>query len=113
MSEPNKEARLHLVLQAYRENPKKGIRLLAIHYRVSESTLCKRVNSITSRSELRQAIYKLTKTKEEVILQRVLNLDTRGFSPYISSIEEIANLILESRGVGRVSIYQARRFIKR
>ena len=52
MSEPNKEARLHLVLQAYRENPKKDIRLLVTHYRVSESTLCKRVNSVTPRSEL-------------------------------------------------------------
>ena len=68
MSEPNKEARLHLVLQAYRENLKKGIRLLTTHYRVSESTLCKRVNSITPHSELRQAMHKLTKTKEEVIL---------------------------------------------
>ena len=68
MSESNKEARLHLVLQAYRENPKKGIRLLVTHYRVSESTLYKRVNSITSYSELRQVIHKLTKTKEEVIL---------------------------------------------
>ena len=112
MSEPNKEARLHLVLQAYRENPKKDIRPLTTHYRVSESTLRKRVNSVTPRSELRQAMHKLTKTEEEVILQRVLDLDTRGFSPRISSIKEIANLILESRGTRHVSIYQVRRFIK-
>ena len=58
-------------------------------------------------------IYKLTKTEEEVILQRVLDLDARGFSPCISSIEEMANLILESRGAGRVGIHWARRFIKR
>jgi len=113
MSEPNKEARLHLALQAYRENPKKGIRPLATHYRVSESTLRKRVNGVTPRSELRQAMHKLTKTEEEVILQRVLDLDARGFSPRISSIEEMANLILESRGAGRVGIHWARRFIKR
>jgi len=72
MSESNKEARLHLVLQAYRENPKKGIRLLVTHYRVSESTLYKRVNSITPRSELRQAIYNSLKLKRRLYYRQFL-----------------------------------------
>ena len=37
---------------------------------------------------------KITKQEEEVILQRILNLDSRGFSPYIKEVEDIANLIL-------------------
>jgi hypothetical protein len=47
-------------------------------------------------------MYKLTEIEEKVILQRVLNLDTRGFSPRLSSVKEIANLILQSREGGRV-----------
>ena len=50
-------------------------------------------------------MYKLTKTNEEVILQKVLNLDTRGFSPYISSIKEIVNLILELRSIQNTLAY--------
>jgi hypothetical protein len=46
----------------------------------------------------------MTKQEEEVILQRILDLDLRGFSPYIKEVEEIANLILKSRGTERVRV---------
>ena len=47
----------------------------------------------------------MTKQEEEVILQRILDLDLRGFSPYIKEVKDIANLILESRSVERVRVY--------
>ena len=46
----------------------------------------------------------MTEQEEEVILQRILDLDSRGFSPHIKEVEEIANLILESRGAERVGV---------
>jgi hypothetical protein len=39
-----------------------------------------------------------------VIIRNILDIDTRGFVPRPSSIEDIANYILESQGGGRVRI---------
>ena len=105
MLEANKEARLYLALQAYRQNPKRGIRPLARDYDVAESTLRKRTNGQLPLSERRPTNTKMTKQEEEVILQRILNLDSRGFSSYIKEVKDIANLILESRSIERVRVY--------
>ena len=45
---------------------------------------------------------KLTKLEEKVILERIFNLDTRGFTPQIASVKDIANFILALQGRGRV-----------
>ena len=94
MSQPSKEARLLLAVQAFQRNPKEKLRVLARYYTVPYSTLQKRVQGQLPLSERRLAMYKLTEIEEKVILQRVIDLDTRGFSPRLSSVEEIANLIL-------------------
>ena len=87
MSEANKEARLYLALQAYRQNPKRGIQPLARDYDIAESTLRKRTNGQLPLSERRPTNTKMTKQEEEVILQRILDLDSRGFSPYIKEVK--------------------------
>ena len=49
-----------------------------------------------SRCETRPNRYKLTKLEEEVVIRHILKLDTRGFTPRLASIEDIANYILDS-----------------
>ena len=39
--------------------------------------------------------HKLTKVEEDVIIQYILDLDTRGFAPRLGGVEDIANYILE------------------
>jgi hypothetical protein len=52
----------------------------------------------TPRSGTKANCHKLTELEEEVIIQKILDMDTRGFAPRLTSIEDIANYILESRG---------------
>jgi hypothetical protein len=45
---------------------------------------------------------KLIKLEKEVIIQNILDIDTKRFAPRLAGIEDIANYILESRGRKRV-----------
>ena len=51
----------------------------------------------------RPANIKLTILEEEVIIRNILDIDSRGFAPRLTSVEDIANYILKSRGGKRVS----------
>ena len=113
MSQPSKEARLLLAVQAFQRNPKEKLRVLARYYTMPYSTLQKRVQGQLLLSERRLVMHKLTEIEEKVILQRVIDLDTRGFSPRLSGVKEIANLILQSRGGGRVGKNWTARYIAR
>jgi hypothetical protein len=56
------------------------------------------MNGRTSIYKYRPGVSKLTKLEKEVIIQNILDIDTRGFALRLASIEDIANYILESRG---------------
>ena len=43
---------------------------------------------------------KLTKLEEEVIVEHILDLDSRGFSPILAAIREMANRLLTKRDAG-------------
>ncbi|APA09566.1 hypothetical protein SS1G_06291 [Sclerotinia sclerotiorum 1980 UF-70] len=73
-------------------------------YNITHTTLIRRMKEITPASEYRQKQYKITKIKEEVIIQHIIDMDERGFSPKFISVESMANHILESRGGKRVGI---------
>ena len=38
----------------------------------------------------------LSELEEGVVIRNILDLDSRGFTPRLASIEDIANLLLES-----------------
>lgn len=48
-----------------------------------------------------------------MIVQYILDLDTRGFAPRLAGVEDIANHILDSRGAQRVGKLWAHRFVQR
>ena len=66
-------------------------------------TLSERITGITPRNKSRPNYLKLLKLEEEVIIRYILDLDSRGFTPRLTSIEDIANYILELKGGKRVS----------
>jgi hypothetical protein len=62
------------------------------------SSFTYRLASCIPYNEIKTNYHKLTKKKEEVIVRYILDLDLRGFALQFTSIKDIANYILESRG---------------
>jgi hypothetical protein len=53
------------------------------------------MNGRTPIYNYRPGASKLTELEEEIIIQNILDIDTRGFASRLAGIEDIANYILE------------------
>jgi hypothetical protein len=113
MSVVIQEARIILAIEAIRTSKKLSCRKAAKIYTVPESSLRLRMNGHLPLPERRPANLNLSKLEEEVIVQKILDLDSRGFAPRLSGVEDMANYILKSRGGRRVGGRWAQRFIQR
>ena len=82
----SREGRISLAIAAYRNNPKQSVRALAKAYDVPQSTLYTRIHGTPPRSEQRSINRKLSPTEEQSLVQWVLDLDRRGFPPYIIDV---------------------------
>jgi hypothetical protein len=109
----NQEARVNLAINAIRSSKKLSRRAAAKLYNIPEATLRDRMNGRHPRVETRPNCQLLTETEEEVIVQYILDLDSRGFPPLIEDIREMADHILGTRGTKRVGKQWPYRFIKR
>ena len=49
-------------------------------------------------------LWSLTTTEEQVIVGYILELDARGFSPWLAAIADMANSLRAERGMGHVSL---------
>ena len=78
-----------------------------------ETTLRDRMNGKPSRNKSRPNRQILDATKEEMLSRYILDLDRRGFSPNLAGVEDMANLMLASRGGKRVGQNWAHRFVQR
>ena len=107
------EARIVLAIEAIQTSKNLGIKTAARLYKVPKSTLTDRINGRTPRAESRPTSTNLTPIEEEVMIQYILDLDTRGFGPRLASVEDMANYILKSRGGRRVGKLWAHRFVQR
>ncbi|APA09329.1 hypothetical protein sscle_05g040990 [Sclerotinia sclerotiorum 1980 UF-70] len=113
MQSNNKEAQMLLAIEGIRKDKKLSIRKAAKLYNISHTTLIRRMNGLTPHTEFRPKSHNLTDLEEEVLIQYILDIDERGFSPRISDVEDMANYILETRGVKKVGKLWAHRFMKR
>ncbi len=84
MESSSKEARLFLAIQALKNDPKLSLRKAAAHYSVPKSTLNTRRNGILARPDTIVNGKKLTQSEEQVLLQYIIDLDSRGFPPRIN-----------------------------
>ncbi|ENH67784.1 hypothetical protein FOC1_g10001255 [Fusarium oxysporum f. sp. cubense race 1] len=97
MSQPLNEARILLALQALQNNPKLSIRRAAGIYKVGFGVLRNRKNGIQSRSDTIPNSRKLSDLEEQIIVQFLLDLDSRGFPARLRFVEEMANSLLADR----------------
>ena len=103
METTSKESRIILAIQALKRSQKLSIRSAARIYNVSETTLRERRAGRPARRDIAANSRKLTDLEESVIVQHILELDSKGFPPRLSIIKDIANQLLATRNASRVS----------
>ena len=113
MSQTNYEARILLALHAYQNNPSLGLKRAAKTYKVSYGTLWRRHNGIQSQRDTTPKSRKLSDLEEQIIVQFILDLDSRGFPPRLRCVEEMANRLLADRETPPVGKRWASNFVKR
>ena len=109
----NYEARLLLAIQALEQGQFQSVREAAKAYSVNRNTLSNRRAGVSSRRDCTLTMRKLTDLEESVIVQYILDLDSRGFSPRVSAIADMANKLLAARAGGTVGVNWPTTFIKR
>jgi hypothetical protein len=102
MSQPINEARILLALLALQNNPKLSLRRAVTIYEVRYSTLRDRKNGIQARRDCIPNSWKLSNLEEQIIVQFVLDLDSRGFPSRLRFVEEMANSLLADRDASPV-----------
>ena len=94
----NREGRIQLACSAYTTRQFRSLRRAAEAFDVPRSTLTSRYNGITHILERRNSRQKLTATKEQTIVQYILDLNSQGFAPQLCKVADIADKLLAVRG---------------
>lgn len=113
MDSTSDEGRLQIAIPTIRNHKDLSVRGAAKVYRVPETTLRDGMNGRRARQDTRANSKKMTELEEEAIVKYVLDLDSRGFSPPLRDVEDIANLLLTERDASRVGKHWASNFVKR
>jgi len=108
-----KESRMILALEALKKYPNLSVRKAATHYEIPESSLRDRRTGKQPRCEIPANLRKLTDLEEKVLLERVLDLDARGFQPRLADIREMADRLRAARDASRVGPRWANNFVDR
>lgn len=102
-----------LAIEALKKDTKLSVRSAANIYNIPEATLRHRRVGRPSRRDISANSRSLTNLEETVILQRILDLDSRGFQPRQSDIREMADSLRTNRDASRVGPRWAENFVKR
>ena len=113
MSVLAKEGRVILAIEAIRTSQEMSIRRAAKTYDVPRTSLVNRMKGMTPLADRRNAQHNLTLTKEETIVQYVLDLDSRGFPPRISDVRSMADLLRTTRHATPVGTKWPYNFVQR
>ncbi|ODQ69986.1 hypothetical protein LIPSTDRAFT_333783 [Lipomyces starkeyi NRRL Y-11557] len=84
------KVKIILALLAVKQNPKLSICEVARIYSVSRATLARRQRGQRSRRDTLANSRRLTDLEEYIIVEYILDLDSRTFSPRISGVEDMA-----------------------
>jgi hypothetical protein len=110
------EGRILLAISSLKKKETTNIREAARVYDVPRTTLQRRLNGSINHAKKQANGLKLTKEKEESLIQWILSLDQRGAAPRPSHVQDMANILLSNRGssniqpIGKNWVYN---FIKR
>lgn len=94
----SQEGKILLALSDINDGRIKSIRAAAKLYAVPFSTLQIRAKCQVSRVDTRPSGHKLTQTEEDSLTEWILSMDTRGAAPRLSTVQEMANILLAARG---------------
>ena len=108
-----KEGQLLLAKFAVDQGQIQAPKHAATVYAVPETTLRRRLTGISSRRDCIPNSKKLTLLEESVIIQHILDLDSRGFLPRLAAVEDMANKLLTARGKDKVGKNWASNFVRR
>ncbi|USP75366.1 hypothetical protein yc1106_02640 [Curvularia clavata] len=107
------EADIQLAISSINSHQIQSNRRAAAIYSVSERTIRRRRAGVTARRDCQPNSKKLTKLEEEVIVDHILNLDSRGFAPTYAAMRDMANKLLAARSAGQVGQKWPANFVKR
>jgi hypothetical protein len=119
MPQPNRvqispnEGSLLLAISAFHSGQCASISAAAATYKVSKTTLTRRLRGGTSREGYIPGNRKLSCIEEEVIVQNILRLDAQGLSPTIGLVKEMEDAVCKARGTPPVGVNWSNNFIKR
>jgi hypothetical protein len=94
MPSSQNEANIILALQALQKNPKLSMRRAADIYHIKWTTLRNRKNGIQPRCNSIANLRKVSDLEEQTIVQYIIDLNTRGFSPRLCDVEYMASRLL-------------------
>jgi hypothetical protein len=107
------EGDILLASQAIRLGQISSIRQAASVYKVTNSTLRRRMNGTRSKRDSDTRKQRLAPSEEEVLVQKVLELDHRGIPVRLDELRNFASSITQARGAPPVGSKWAYNFIKR
>ena len=113
MLNSNNEANVNLALQALQSNQNLSLRRATTIYCVPLKTLHRRQQDIQSRRGTRANSRKISDLEEQTIVEYILDLDMRGLSPRLCSVEEMVNRLLADRDAPSVGQHWASNFVRR
>lgn len=93
-----KEGRILLAIQAFKNQEFSNISTTARTFNVPRSTLRDRLSGIQQRATSRANLTKLTAIEEESLRKWIISMDSRGSAPRPSMVREMADLLLKQRG---------------
>jgi hypothetical protein len=88
------------------------VRKAARTYDIPRSTLATRMAGRQSYAETTLRMRRLSEIEEEIIVRYVLDLDSKGFPPSLSTVEDMANHLAHLKGERHVGKHWVERFIK-
>src|SRR6266699_3694956 len=94
MASTSNEHQLQLACQTFEKDPQLSIRKTVRLYNILRITLFDRINSRLIHIDIIVNLRKLIVLKEEVIIQKVFNLDSRRFPLQIYDMEDMINRLL-------------------
>jgi hypothetical protein len=113
MPSPTKESDIILALEAVQKDKQLSLRAAAKIYNVDHTTLLRRRAGKPARCDIPANSRKLTDLEEKTIIQYVIELCARAFSPRLSGVEDMANQLLRVRDAPPVGKRWAHNFVKR
>jgi hypothetical protein len=113
MDYSSNERQIQVALQAIRADQRLSIRKAATIFNIPVPTLHHRVHGRIARADTTPNSRNLTPLEEDMIVEEILDLDSRGSPPRYSDVENMANRLRAARDASRVGQRWASNFVKR